>query len=124
MFFASCRCILLRELVKLLNRTERAYLNSFVVVVYGFLGNPKAENYVKLGQILKKHYAKMVCRMSFKVHILDAHLDKFKENMGADLELQGKRFYQDISDFESRYQVQYNESMMGDYIWGLLRESD
>ena len=80
--FASCRCILLRELVKLLNRTERAYWNSFVAVVHGFLGNPKAKNNVKLVQILKKHYAKMVCRMSLKVHISDAHLDKFKENMG------------------------------------------
>ena len=26
-------------------------------------------------------------------------------------------------DFEQRYQDQYNENMMGDYIWGLLRES-
>ena len=81
--FVSCRCILLRKLVKLLKRTERAYWDSFVAVVHGYLDNPKAENYVKLVQILKKHYAKMVCRMSLKVHILDAHLDKFKENMGA-----------------------------------------
>ena len=30
----------------------------------------------------------------------------------------------DILDFERRYQGQYNENMMGDYIWGLIRESD
>ena len=36
--------------------------------------------------------------MSLKVHILDAHLDKFKENMGAYSEEQGKRFHQDILD--------------------------
>ena len=35
-------------------------------------------------------------RMSFKVHILDAHLDKFKENMGAYSEEQGERFHRDI----------------------------
>ena len=58
--------------------------------------------------------------MSLKVHILDAHLDKFKENMGAYSEEQSKRFHQDILDFEHRYQGQYNENMMGDHIWGLF----
>ena len=62
--------------------------------------------------------------MSLKVHILDAHLDKFKENMRAYSEEQGERFHQDILDFERCYQGQYNENMMGDYIWGLLPESN
>ena len=78
---------------------------------------------MQLVQTLIKNYAKMGCRMSLKVHILDSHLDKFKENMGAYSEEQGERFHQDIFDFERRYQGQYNENMMGDYIWGLLRES-
>ena len=63
-------------------------------------------------------------RMSLKVHILDSHLDKFKENVGAYSEDQGERFHKDILDFEHRYQGEYNENMMGDYIWGLIRESD
>ena len=65
------------ELAKLLNRKQKTAWNSFVVVVHGFLGNHKAENYVQLVQTLIKNYAKMGCRMSLKVHILD----KFKENM-------------------------------------------
>ena len=112
------------EFPKLLNRKEKAAWNSFVAVVRGFLGNHKAENYVQLVQTLIKNYAKMGCRMFLKVHIRDSHLDKFKENMGAYSEEQGERFHQDILDFERRYQGQYNENMMGDYIWGLLRESD
>ena len=63
---------------------------------------------------LVKSYSKMGCRMSLKVHMLDAHLDEFKENIGAYSEEQGKRFHQDILDFERRYQGQYNERMMGD----------
>ena len=59
-----------------------------------------------------------------KVHMLDAHVDEFKENLGTYSEEHGERFHQDIKDFESRYQGQYNENMMGDYIWGLIRESD
>ena len=90
--------------------------NSFVAVVHGFLGNHKAENYVQLVKTLIKNYAKMGCRMSLKVHILDDHLQKFKSNMGAYSEEQGERFHQDILDFERRYQGQYNENMMGDYI--------
>jgi hypothetical protein len=92
-------------------------------VVRGFLGKHKAENYVELVEILVKNYSKMGCRMSLKVHILDAHHDTFK-NTGAYSEEQGERFHQDILDFERRYQGQYNENMMGDYIWGLIRESD
>ncbi|KAL6477291.1 hypothetical protein MHYP_G00131260 [Metynnis hypsauchen] len=112
------------EFPKKLNRKERAAWNSFVAVVRSFLGNHKDENYVQLVQTLIKNYAAMGCRMSLKIHILDAHLDKFKENMGAFSEEQGERFHQDIMNFERHYQGQYNENMMGDYIWGLIRESD
>ena len=113
-----------KEFPKKLTRTERAAWDSFVAVVLGFLGNHKAENYVKLVETLVTNYGKMGCRMSLKVHILDAHLHKFKENMGAYSEEQGERFHQDILDFERRYQGSYNENMMGDYIWGQIRESN
>lgn len=112
------------EFPKMLSRKEKAAWNSFVAVVRGFLGNHKAENYVDLVANLVKKYCAMGCKMSLKVHILDAHLHHFKENMGAYSEEQGERFHQDIMDFERRYQGQYNENMMGDYIWGLIRESN
>lgn len=112
------------EFPQLLTEKEKAAWYSFLQVVRGFLGNHKAENYVELVQTLVHKYRDMGCRMSLKVHILDAHLNKFKENMGAFSEEQGERFHQDIMDFERRYQGQYNENMMGDYIWGLVRESD
>ena len=43
--------------------------------------------------------------------------------MGAYSEEQGKRFHQNLKNFEKRYQGQYNENMVRDYIWGLIRES-
>lgn len=64
----------------------------------------------------------MGCRMSRKCHILDAHLDKFKENIGAYAEEQGERFHQDLLDFECRYLGTYNENIMGGYIWEPIRE--
>ena len=62
--------------------------------------------------------------MSLKVHILDAHLDEFTESMIAYSEEQGKRFDQDILDFERHNQGQYNDCKMGHYIWGLFNNSD
>jgi hypothetical protein len=113
-----------KEFPKKLTRVQKAAWSSFKAVVDGFLGNNRAENHVELVNTLVKNYAAMGCRMSLKVHILDAHLDKFKNNMGAFSEEQGERFHQDIMTFERRYQGQYNENMMGDYVWILLRESD
>lgn len=112
------------EFPKKLSQVQKAAWNSFVAVVHGFLGNNMAKNHVKLVETLVKTYGAMGCRMSLKVHILHAHLNKFKENMGAYSEEQGERFHQDIQQFERRYQGQYNENMMGDYIWSLIRESD
>ena len=68
-----------KEFPKKLTRVKKAAWNSFVAVVRGFLGNHKAENYVELVETLVKNYGTMGCRMSLKVHILDAHLDKFKD---------------------------------------------
>ena len=59
-----------------------------------------------------------------KVHMLDVHLNEFKKNLGAYSEEHGECFHQDIKYFECGYQRQYNKNMMGDYIWGLIQESD
>src|SRR5215469_12926628 len=110
------------EFPQLLTEQEKGAWHSFLEVVRGFLGKHKAENYVELVQTLVRKYHEMGCRMALQDHILDAHLDKFKENMGAFSEEQGERFHQDILDFEGYYQGQYNENMMGDYIWGRSRK--
>ncbi|KAK9695316.1 hypothetical protein QE152_g32666 [Popillia japonica] len=68
------------EFPKVLKKKEKLAWTSFVAVVRGFLGNQKAENYVDLVQALVRNYGKMGCRMSLKVHILDGHLDKFKDS--------------------------------------------
>ena len=113
-----------KEFSKKLTRTQLKAWNIFIAVFKGFLGNHRDENYVELVQSLVNNFGKMGCRMSLKVHFLNAHLDKFQENMGTYSEEQGERFHQDIIDFERRYQGSYNENMMGDHIWGLIRESD
>ena len=112
------------EFLETLSAVEKDAWICFATVVQGFLEKNKEDNYAELVAKLVNSYGNMGCRMSMKVHRLDAHLDEFKENLGAYSEENGERFHQDIKDFENRYQGQYNENMMGDYIWGLIRESD
>lgn len=106
-----------------LSALEKRAWRSFVAVVRGFLGNNKEENYQELIGDLLKSYKEMGCRMSLKLHMLHSHLNFFKSNMGDYSEEHGERFHQDVMDFEKRYQGQYNERMMGDYIWSLVRET-
>ena len=87
-----------------LSPVEKTAWNCFTPVVMGFLGNNRAENYQQLLQDLVKSYGDMVCtRMPFELHMLDTHLDKFKDNMGAYPEEQRERFHQDMKEIEQRY---------------------
>ena len=107
-----------------LSVVERRAWESFVSVVEGFLGNHKADNFMEIVEELIDAYQAMGCRMSLKLHVLHSHIAEFRGNMGDYSEEQGEEFHQDIKAFEERYKGQYNESMMGDYIWNLLRESE
>ncbi|GBP23660.1 hypothetical protein EVAR_80277_1 [Eumeta japonica] len=100
------------QFLRLLSTHEKQAWLSLKAVIHGFLGNRKAENYTELITDMLHNFKVMGCRMSLKVHMLHAHLDKFKDNLGAYSEEQGERFHQDVMNFEKRYQGQYNENMM------------
>ena len=111
------------DFLELLSEAERTAWMCFVSVVHGFLGKHRAENFRELVNGLVEAYRKMGFKMSLKGHVLHAHLDEFKNNMGVYSEEQDERFHQDVRSFEERYKGQYNESMMENYIWNLLHES-
>ena len=60
--------------------------------------------------------------MSMKVHYLHSHLDHFPENLGHFSDEQGERFHQDLKTMEERYQGHWNENMLADYCWCLIRD--
>lgn len=105
-----------------LNSVELLAWKSFKDVVHGFLGNNKAENSDQLVENLLVNYRNLGCRMSLKIHFLHSHLDFFPPNLGAVSDEQGERFHQDVLQMERRYQGKWDESMMSDYCWFLLRE--
>ena len=55
------------------------------------------------------------CCMTLKVHFFHAHLDYFPQNLADMSEKHGERFHQDIKNMETRYQGQWDVSMMADY---------
>ena len=71
---------------------------------------------------LIESYKKLGCRMSLKLHFLHSHLDFFRDNLGNVSEEHGERFHQDIQVMEKRYQGRWDEAMMGDYVWNLVRK--
>ena len=89
-------------------------------MVDGFLGNHKAVNFREIVDA----YKKMGRRLSLKLNVLHSHIDEFKNNMNNYSAEQGERFHQDVKSFEECYKGLYNESMMVDYIWNLVRENE
>ena len=110
--------------VTLLSATEKAAWSSFQDVVAGFLGNVKKDNYKEIVANLLTNYQKMGVNMSLKIHFLHSHLDFFPPNLGAVSDEQGKGFHQDLMATERRYQGYWDENMLGDYCWSVLRETD
>lgn len=111
------------EFDKTLQKVEKAAWKSFKDVVNGFLGNNKSKNYETLVSKMLSNYHRMGCRMSLKIHFLDAHLDIFPENLGDVSDEQGERFHQDIARMERTYQGRWDEGMMSDYCWSLQRDN-
>lgn len=59
--------------------------------------------------------------MSLKIHFLHSHLDFFPKNLGDVSDEHGERFHQQMKNFEKRFQGFWDEGMMGDYNWFLIR---
>lgn len=111
-----------REFELIMTEDERNAWLSFKDVMENFLGNNKSPNYKTIVQNLLTNLRKLNINMSYKIHFLHAHLDRFAENLGAFSEEQGERFHQDIKSIEQRYQGRWDITMMADYCWMLFRD--
>ena len=81
------------EFLETLSAVEKDAWICFAAVVQGFLGNNKEDNSAEIVANLVNSYDNMGCKMSMKVHMLDTHLDEFKEILGAYFEERGERFH-------------------------------
>ena len=108
------------ELKKQMSDWERNAWQAFRLIVEGFLGNHRRDDYAIVMSNLIKSYENLGCRMSLRLHFLHSHLEFFRDNLGNVSEEHGERFYQDIQVMKNRYQRRWNEAMMGDYVWNLM----
>ena len=94
---------------------ERNAWQAFRMIVEGFLGKHRRDDYAMLVSNLIKRYEKLGRRMSLKLHFLHFHLDFSRDNFGNVSEKHGDGFHQDIQVMEKRYQGRWDEAMMRDY---------
>ena len=87
-----------------------------------FYEETKANNYEGCVETLLQTYCKLGCRMSLKMHYLHSHLDFFRPNLTDVSEEHGECFHQNIQVMEKRYQGRWDEAMMGDNVWTLIRD--
>lgn len=126
-----------------LSVNEAKAWSSFRLICSNFLGNIRSPNYKELIDDLLANYEKigitplifykhgyLNCissktgvNMSLKIHFIHSHLDFFPNNLGDESDEHGERFHQEMKEMELRYQGHWNEAMMGDFCWFLLRES-
>ena len=107
------------ELEKQVFDLERNAWQAFRIIVEGFLKNHRRDDYAMVVSNLIESYKKLDCRMSSKLHFLYSHLDFFRDNLGNVSEEHGD---QDIQVMKKCYQGRWDEAMMGDYVWNLVRK--
>ncbi|GBO22159.1 hypothetical protein AVEN_211256-1 [Araneus ventricosus] len=113
----------MKNLKKKLSEAEKAAWLAFKSVRTNFLGNKKAENYEDLICDMVKCFRVIGCNMSLKLHILDSHLNFFPQNLGAISDEHGERFHQDTSMFEKRFSRRWYRSMLAEYCWSVIRDT-
>ena len=110
------------ELEKQMSDLERNAWQAFRMIVEGFLGSHRRDDYAMVVSNLIESYEKLGCRTSLKLHFLYSYLDFIRDNLGNVYKEHGERFHQDIQVMEKRYQWRSNKAMIGDYVWNLMRK--
>ena len=110
------------EFVKSVTELEFSAWNSFVLVVKNFLGNFKAKNHKELVENMLLNFRDIGANMSIKIHYLFFHLDCFPTNLGDYSEEHVERLHQDFKIMEEGYQGRWDNHMMADYCWNLMRD--
>lgn len=101
---------------------ETAWI-SFEAVVDGFLGNVRDPNYRQIVADMLENFGEIGTNLTLKMHFLKSHINFFPENLGVFSDEQGERFHQDLSDMEQRFNGRFIPNMLGEYCWGLLRDT-
>ena len=112
------------DIKDVMTEEEKEAWDAFVDVCGNFLGKKRDPEGKNIVENLIKKFKECGCRMALKLHFLFSHFDFFKDNLSDFSEEHGERFNQDMKNVEKIYQGRWDRAMMGEYIWGLVRETD
>lgn len=70
--------------------------------IKGVLGKKRENNYEARVKTILDWFRIIGVRMSLKIHLLHAHIDKFKRQLSTESEEQGERYHQVALPFENR----------------------
>lgn len=107
------------KLGRAITKVEKEVWCTLCHVANGFFGNYKDPNNRQLVANLTENFRRLGCRTSVKVHLFNSSLNFFLANLGNVSKEHDERFNQDIV---TGYQRRWNNDMMGDYIWSLVRK--
>lgn len=102
----------------LLDDNQKELWTTIENISNNFLGNNQADNVQELVERLISNYKNVgLQNPTYKIHLLQKHLDKFPENCGQMGEQQGEKFHSDFKHFEERFKGGNYATMIGDYLW-------
>ncbi|UYV75122.1 hypothetical protein LAZ67_12002550 [Cordylochernes scorpioides] len=110
------------EFIATLKEDEKNAWLAFIDVVKHFLGNNKSPTYARIVENMISKFHKLEYIRNLKFHFMDSHLNYFSDNLSAESEEQGERFHQDIKIIEQRYNGLWNQHMMAENCWILMRD--
>lgn len=87
---------------KVLNADELDAWRSTKLVIEGYLGKNRSDNYQGSVQNMLTSFEKIGVNMSLKIHFLHHHLDYFQHQLSTESDEQGERFHQVSLPFEIR----------------------
>lgn len=87
---------------QVLDRNTLEAWRAIKAVIHGVLGKKREEDYEARVKNMMFWFEKIKVRMSLKIHLLHAHLDKLKSQPATESEEQGERYHQVALPFEKR----------------------
>lgn len=112
-----------KKFMEKMDADEKKTWEIFNDVSTKVFGNNQDPQHAKMVETLVKNFQKIGCLMSYKVHLLHSHYNRFPKNCVDFSDEQGERFHQDIKEMEKRYQGFWDEKMLADYCWLLHRDT-
>ena len=92
-----------KSFIKLLKGVERTAWYRYIDVTENFLGSHREPDFADRIKKMLEAFKWIGCSCSLKMHLLNAHLDRFPSNCGDYSDQHGERAHQDCAPYENRF---------------------